>query len=46
MKYKIVLASNSKQRKDILDMIGLKYEVIISNIEENCDKKIPEEYVM
>lgn len=46
MKYKIVLASNSKQRKDILDMIGLKYEVIISNIEENSDKKIPEEYVM
>lgn len=27
-------------------MIGLKYEVIISNIEENSDKKIPEEYVM
>lgn len=39
MKYKIVLASNSKQRKDILDMIGLKYEVIVSNIDEDSDKK-------
>lgn len=46
MKYKIVLASNSKQRKDILNMIGLKYEVVVSDIDEDSDKKIPEEYVM
>ena len=46
MKYKIVLASNSKQRKDILNMIGLKYEVVVSDIDEDNDKKIPEEYVM
>lgn len=46
MRYKIVLASNSKQRKDILDMIGLKYEVIVSDIDEDSDKKIPEEYVL
>ena len=42
MKYKIVLASNSKQRKDILNMIGLKYEVVVSDIDEDSDKKIPE----
>ena len=27
---KLILASGSKQRKDIFDMIGLKYEVVKS----------------
>lgn len=43
---KIILASGSKQRKDIIDYIGLKYEVIKSNIEENSNYKTPSKYVM
>lgn len=31
---KLVLASNSKNRQDILNMIGLKYEVVTSLVEE------------
>jgi septum formation protein len=43
---KLVLASSSKQRKDILDMIGIPYEVVVSNIKEESDKSTPYEYVM
>ena len=43
---KIVLASGSKQRRDILDSMGLKYEIIKSNIEEKSKYKTPEKYVM
>lgn len=42
---KIVLASSSKQRQDIFNMIGLKYDVIISNVEEKSSKKEPNKYV-
>lgn len=43
---KLVLASNSKGRKEVLDRAGLIYEVMPSNIEEYSDKKDPKEYVM
>ena len=43
---RLVLASSSKQRKDILDMLGLKYEIITSNVPENSDATTPENYVM
>lgn len=43
---KLILASTSRTRKDILNNIGLKYEVIPSNIAENSNKIISEEYVM
>lgn len=43
---KLILASNSKTRKDILDRMGLRYEVSPSNIEENSNKTDPREYVM
>ena len=43
---KIVLASGSKQRRDIFDYIGLKYEIIKSNIEEKSNYKTPNKYVM
>lgn len=43
---KLVLASNSKGRKEVLDRAGLIYEVMPSNIEEHSDKKDPKEYVM
>jgi len=42
---KLILASGSKQRKDIFDMIGLKYEVIKSSEEEKSSATDPEVYV-
>ena len=41
---KLILASGSKQRQDILKNIGLKYEVIKSLEEEKSEKKEPNEY--
>ncbi|GAB6031810.1 hypothetical protein CHUAL_010212 [Chamberlinius hualienensis] len=35
---RIVLASASIRRKEILEMIGLKFEVIVSNCEEDLEK--------
>lgn len=43
---KLILASNSRTRKEVLDKVGLKYNVIPSNIEEHSDKTDPKEYVM
>ncbi len=37
---KIILASQSERRKELLDLIGLKYEVIVSNAEEILDPKL------
>lgn len=42
---KLILASNSRTRRDILDRMGLKYEVKPSNIEEQSDKSNTREYV-
>ena len=42
---KLILASSSKQRRDILDMIGLKYEVITSLVEEDSNESDPVKYV-
>lgn len=44
--YKVILGSSSKQRKDIFDMLGIKYDVMVSDVEEKSTKTIPEEYVM
>ena len=43
---RLILASGSKQRKDIFDLIGLKYEIVKSTVEEKSNKTMPEEYVM
>lgn len=43
---KLILASNSRTRKEVLDKVGLKYTVIPSNIIENSDKTDPKDYVM
>lgn len=43
---KLILASNSRTRKEVLDKVGLIYNVIPSNIEEYSDKTDPKEYVM
>ncbi len=42
---RIILASSSKQRQDIFKMIGLKYEVITSNVDEKTTEKEPDKYV-
>lgn len=41
----IILASSSKQRQEILEMIGLKYKVVTSDIDEISTKEKPDEYV-
>lgn len=43
---KLILAANSRTRKEVLDKVGLIYDVIPSNIEEHSDKTDPKEYVM
>lgn len=42
---KLILASSSKPRQDILKNIGLKYEVIKSLVEEKSNSTDPSEYV-
>ena len=42
---KLILASNSRWRKEILDMAGLKYIAVSSDIDENIEYKDPIEYV-
>lgn len=44
-KIKIILASSSKTRQNIIKSIGLKYEVVKSLVEEKSDSKNPSEYV-
>ena len=43
---KLILASNSRTRKEVLDKVGLIYDIIPSNIEEHSDRTDPKEYVM
>lgn len=43
---KLILASNSKTRKDIFDMVGWKYEVVTSKVEEQSNSIDPEQYVI
>ena len=43
---KLILASNSRTRKQVLNNIGLKYTVIPSNINENSIETDPKKYVM
>ena len=44
-KIKIILASSSKTRQNIIKSIGLKYEVVKSLVEEKSDSTNPSEYV-
>ena len=41
----LILASSSKQRRGIFDMIGFKYEIVTSNVEENSNESDPIKYV-
>lgn len=42
---RLILASSSKQRQDIFKMIGWKYEIIKSLVEEYSEATDPKEYV-
>lgn len=42
---RIILASASKQRHDILKMIGLKYDVVTSKVDEYSKEENPNKYV-
>lgn len=42
---KLILASSSKQRQEILNNLGLKYEVVKSLVEESSSNTDPCEYV-
>ena len=42
---RIILASASKQRQDIFNMIGLKYDVIASDVPEESNQTEPDKYV-
>lgn len=42
---RLILASSSKNRQDIFKMMGWKYEVIKSLVEEKSDATTPEQYV-
>lgn len=42
---RLILASSSKQRQEIFDMVGLKYDIITSDVDEVSDEKEPDKYV-
>ena len=43
---RLILASSSSIRRSLFDMIGWKYEVIPSNVEENSSSTSPDQYVI
>ncbi len=43
---KIILASGSPRRKEILETAGIPFEVCVSDVEENCSLSVPSELVM
>ena len=45
MKYQVILASGSPRRKELLELIGVEFKIIISNKEEVITSSNPEEVV-
>lgn len=43
--HRIILASGSPRRKEIFEQVGINFEIITSDKEENMDKDNPEELV-
>ena len=43
---RIVLASASPRRREILDQIGIKYDVCVSEVDEHSIEKDPKKLVM
>ena len=42
---RLILGSGSKQRRDIFDLLGFKYEIITSLVDEDSNEKDPNKYV-
>ncbi len=42
---KVVLASSSPRRKELLDQIGIAYDIKVSNVDETVTSKVPYEVV-
>lgn len=45
MTMKLVLASGSQRRRELLTMCGYDYEIIVSNADETIDENDPESFV-
>ncbi len=45
LKMRIILASKSPRRRELLETIGLGFEIITSEADESCDEKNPERTV-
>lgn len=44
--YKVILASNSPRRRELLSQVGIEYEVIPSGCQEIIRETTPEKAVM
>ncbi len=44
MTMKLVLASGSQRRRELLTMCGYDYEIIVSNADETIDENDPESF--
>ena len=38
---KVILASKSPRRKELMDLLGINYEIMVSNIDETLEKGLP-----
>lgn len=43
---RFILASASPRRKELLEQIGMKFEITVSDVDENTSETAPERYVM
>ena len=43
--YQIILASASPRRKEIMEKMGIPYEVIVSNVKEEVEETVPDRMV-
>ncbi len=43
---RIILASKSPRRKEILENLGIDFEIIVADVDENCDINDPKTLVM
>ncbi len=46
MSIKVILASKSPRRKEILENLGIKFDIMVADADESSDIKIPDELVM
>lgn len=45
MKYRMILASASPRRREILSQVGIEYEIQPADVEENAEADSPQEFV-